>query len=57
MRMSTGIHRSSALTESKLRKPARCPSWKIQTKAPKLAHKLRTFHDDGLDRHDDRRSS
>ena len=43
MRISTGIHRSSAPTESKLRKPARCPSWKIHTKAPKLAHRLRMF--------------
>ena len=43
MRMSTGIHRSRAPTESKPRNPARCPSWKIQTRAPKLAQRLRMF--------------
>ena len=43
MRMSTGIHRSRAPTESKPRSPARCPSWKIHTRAPKLAPRLRMF--------------
>ena len=43
MRMSTGIHRSRAPTESKPKTPARCPSWKIQTRAPKLAQRLRMF--------------
>ncbi len=38
-----GIHRSSAPTESNASGPDRCPSWKIQASAPKLAVRLRMF--------------
>ena len=43
MSTRTGIHRSSAPTESKPSGPDRYPSWKTSFKAPKLAQRLRTF--------------